>query len=307
MEEKNDFKDDTFLARWLQGQLSEEEKAGFESNEAYQQYRQIIEASDKLNPPPYDTSKAYEQLKDKRAVVHSLKKKRSWLPYAAIAASILLLASAFWVLRPIPDEQFITLTGEQKSINLPDNSSVLLNAASELSFNPKSWKKNRMVQLNGEAFFSVQKGSKFSVQTNNGEVVVLGTSFNVWNRAKAMEVTCFSGLVKISRSLKNMELSKGMKARWSQDDWVSDTIIAIPEGPSWSTGTVDFEAVPLSRVLQELKHHYNIKITFVGSPNRTYTGGFPTNNLEAALENISEPMGLSFQVVNQQEIIFREE
>ncbi len=307
MEEKKNFKDDTFLSRWLNGQLSEEEKTAFESSEDFLQYQQIIRMTDELEAPPYDLQKAYGALKNKRSVVKEMKQKRSWLSYAAVAAGVLVVLTAFWYFRPAPDEQFITQTGEQESIQLPDDSKVQLNAASQFSFNPKTWKRNKKVELDGEAFFSVTKGQKFVVQTSNGQVSVLGTEFNVWNRGSLMEVTCYDGVVEISRNDKDLTLNKGISAHWQNGDWQTDTLSSIPATASWTQGTVHFKATPLSRVLQELKHHYSIKITLVGNPQRSYTGGFPIDDLEAALVNISEPMELSYQILNGNEVIFREQ
>jgi ferric-dicitrate binding protein FerR (iron transport regulator) len=306
VEENKDFKDDTFLSRWLQGQLSEEEKTAFESSEAFREYQQIIQTADDLKTPSYDLDKAYGQLKNKRSVVKSLKKKRSWPAYAAVAASILLIAAAFWYFRPVPDEQFLTQIGEQESILLPDNSHINLNAASRLSFNPKSWKRKKVVQLNGEAFFSVTEGQQFVVQTSNGQVSVLGTEFNVWNRGPQMEVSCYRGVVEVTRDGQSLTLNKGVSAQWQNNQWRTDTLQVIPSTASWTEGTVSFKAAPLSRVLQELKHHYDIKVTLVGNAKRTYSGGFPTDDLETALTNISEPMGLSYQMLNPKEVIFRE-
>jgi transmembrane sensor len=304
---KNDFKDDTFLSRWLNGQLNEEEKAAFESSNAFKQYQQIIQTADDLEAPPYDLDKAYAQLKNKRSVIKTIKKKRSWPAYAAIAAGVLLIAVAFWYFRPVPDEQFITQIGEQESIVLPDNSQIKLNAASQLSFNPKSWKRGKVVRLSGEAFFSVTEGQQFVVQTSNGQVSVLGTEFNVWNRGWQMEVSCLSGVVEVARDGQNLTLNKGVSAQWQNNQWKTDTLQVIPSTASWIQGTVSFKAAPLSRVLQELKYHYNIKITLVGNAKRTYSGGFPIDDLETALTNISEPMGLSYQMLNQQEVLFREQ
>jgi transmembrane sensor len=93
----------------------------------------------------------------------------------------------------------------------------------------------------------------------------------------------------------------------AEQQWKTDTLQVIPSTASWIQGTVSFKAAPLSRVLQELKYHYNIKITLVGNAKRTYSGGFPIDDLETALTNISEPMGLSYQMLNQQEVLFREQ
>lgn len=303
MEEKNKFKDDTFLARWLQGQLSEEEKTAFESSETYQQYHQIIQTTDELEPPAYDLDKAYHQLKSKR----SLKKKRSWPAYAAIAASVALIFTAFWYFWPVPDVQVITQIGEQESYILPDNSTVAINAASELSFNPKRWAQRKEVHLQGEAFFTVTEGQQFTVKTSNGEVRVLGTEFNVWARDQQIEVICYGGLVEVSRSGQNLNLSEGISAKWQNDQWQTDTLRAAISNPSWTRGTVSFTAAPLVRVLEELKRHYSIKVTLIGDARRSYTGGFTINNLEAALINICEPMDLNYQLINQGEVLLREQ
>lgn len=306
MEEKKDFTDNSFLSRWLQGQLSEEEKAAFESSEDFRQYQQLIQATDELEAPPYDVQQAYTALKGKRSVLRTMKKKRSWPAYAGIAAGVLLILAAAWYFLPVPDEEFITQTGERESILLPDNSHINLNAASRLTFNPKSWNRKKVVELSGEAFFTVTEGQEFVVRTNNGEVKVLGTEFNVWDRGKQMEVSCYSGTVEINREGRRLILNKSVSAQWQNGGWQTDTL-AGPTSASWVEGTVSFSSAPLSRVLQELKYHYDVKITLVGSPKRTYTGGFPLDDLETALTNISEPLGLSYLISNQNEVIFREQ
>jgi ferric-dicitrate binding protein FerR (iron transport regulator) len=59
---------------------------------------------------------------------------------------------------------------------------LILNAASKLSFNEKKWADQRALTLEGEAFFKVQKGQTFSVNTTAGVITVLGTQFNVKER-----------------------------------------------------------------------------------------------------------------------------
>ena len=48
------------------------------------------------------------------------------------------------------------------------------------------WKNERSVNLDGEGFFKVAKGSKFDVETSAGTVSVVGTQFNVKNRKDDM-------------------------------------------------------------------------------------------------------------------------
>lgn len=71
--------------------------------------------------------------------------------------------------------------GDKARIELPDGTNVVLNSASQLSYLNDFGKKNRCVQLNGEAFFKVahDESRTFIVQAGNLEVKVHGTSFNV--------------------------------------------------------------------------------------------------------------------------------
>lgn len=85
---------------------------------------------------------------------------------------------------------YATQYGEQRVVELPDHSVVSLNANSTLRFRNDWSQANtlREVWLDGEAFFSVQKQegaagpAKFIVHTNDLDVEVLGTRFNVSNR-----------------------------------------------------------------------------------------------------------------------------
>jgi len=258
---------------------------------------------DQASPPPYDVEQAWEQLAAGRsAKVRKLK----WINYAAAAAGILILLSALWFLWPRPATVLLTQTGEQQNISLPDASTVRLNVESRLSFNESGWNKNRLVQLNGEAFFSVSEGAAFTVTTDNGDVSVLGTEFNVWSRGSFIEVSCYEGRVRVSRDGNEKELGPGMEASWKNEQWVVQNSILSSTSPPWTQGRLRFKAAPLSRVLQELQHHYNVEVTLVGDPGRSYSGGFPTNDLEAAIRNISEPLGLEVQRVGDQQLIFRE-
>ena len=115
----------------------------------------------------------------------------SWVKYAAIV----LLSIGLGVL----GQQYILKTdqtvvqkevrmiekmselGEKVTTKLPDGTIVKLNSGSKLLF-PSSFDSNeRKVQLQGEAFFDVERNEQkpFIIQIGEMEVEVLGTSFNV--------------------------------------------------------------------------------------------------------------------------------
>ncbi len=77
--------------------------------------------------------------------------------------------------------EITTPLGSKTIITLPDSTKVWLNAGSKIRYDSHFNQKNRVVSLEGEAFFDVTKkmGRLFLVKTNDITVRVLGTAFNV--------------------------------------------------------------------------------------------------------------------------------
>lgn len=122
------------------------------------------------------------------APVEKTSRRKWWLP-AGIAAVIVL---SFFILKNnlfsetgtsqrSTLSRVITKPGSKSQIQLPDGSTVWLNASSTLTYDKNFGKTIREVNLIGEAFFNVTKDSShpFIIHTNVIDVKVLGTSFNV--------------------------------------------------------------------------------------------------------------------------------
>ena len=95
-----------------------------------------------------------------------------------------------------------------QSIALPDGSVVLLNSNSELVYDKDF--DDRLVTMQGEAFFKVQKSDvPFVVQTSNGKITVLGTSFNVKEDKEQLEVEVETGSVEVKVDDQISKLKRG--------------------------------------------------------------------------------------------------
>ena len=94
----------------------------------------------------------------KRSKVVSIKRM-----FISIAASVVLILSAGLPIARLYPTTVHLSPGEFASHTLPDGSEVHLNAATTLSYHPYWWKMNREVKLQGEAYFVVAKGKKFTV------------------------------------------------------------------------------------------------------------------------------------------------
>lgn len=121
------------------------------------------------------------------ASIIPIRKNYMWLK---IAAAIVVMVGVAVIFKNNPKDaipkvslitHFSTEGGEKKKITLPDGSVVLLNAKSVLTVDKNFNDKNREVNLVGEAFFDVKhnKNKPFKVHTEDFDINVLGTSFNV--------------------------------------------------------------------------------------------------------------------------------
>jgi ferric-dicitrate binding protein FerR (iron transport regulator) len=173
---------------------------------------------------------------------------------------------------------------------------LILNAGSTLSYHPFDWINNRQVFLEGEAFFEVKKGSDFQVETSQGTVEVLGTSFNVFARAEKFTVKCFTGKVKVkSEELeKVMEPGEGIR---TDDHRKTESFNFKPnQEKDWRTGEFYFEDVPLEEVLKELQRQFDLRLEVQANlANREYTGQFSRSDLNEALKMVFLPMDLKYE------------
>ena len=159
--------------------------------------------------------------------------------YASLAASItVLICLAFYFSQDyFFYDTYSTAYGMTKNILLEDGSEVTLNANSTLKV-PKALADIdvREVWLTGEAFFSIAKRPghvKFSVHTDNLDVEVLGTKFNVSNRHGKTEVVLNEGSVKLTSDVNNTNAVLYMKpgdfVSLSQNDTTFKRKIVKPE------------------------------------------------------------------------------
>lgn len=98
-------------------------------------------------------------------------------------------------------QQLIAPLGKTVKALLPDGTTVWLNAGSKLSYNANFSRSNRSITVTGEIFLDVVKDDTkpFIVHTNNLDVHVLGTSFNIkaYDDDSRSEVTVIGGKVQV--------------------------------------------------------------------------------------------------------------
>lgn len=293
---------DNFLARWLADELSENEKIAFEKTKEFQAYKAILNGTDLLDVPKLDKEVFFEKIQQQKkgkpqGKVVSLKPKWGY----AVAASIALLVGYFFLFDNTVSHS--TNFGEQLAITLPDNSEVMLNAKSTLSYNKKEWKTNRKLTLEGEAYFKVTKGKTFIVETTNGNVEVLGTQFTVNAEEAIFEVICYEGKVKVTNKENSRILTQGKAVRLIENE-LEDWQLTADE-PTWLQQKSTFKNAPLKQVISALEKQYNISVdaSKIDINKLRYTGGFTHNDLNKALQSVFVPLKINFTFTQKNRIV----
>jgi transmembrane sensor len=300
-------KTDDTIKKWLAGELSDAERRKFEDSEEFSRVSRLLKALQRFKSPGFDVEGAYQGLHE--SIVHSnTRRTRSlferMVPVLKVAAVVLIVLSVgyFAFDRYYGGEGSAVLIAEQGSVYLPDSSYVALNADSRIRYAGKSWKRERKVELQGEAFFSVKEGAQFRVLTAQGEVTVLGTEFSVTDREHYFQVTCYSGSVKVTAGSSPVILRPNLAFRIvaGREETLST---AEKEGPGWLRGESNFRSVPFGFVIRELERQYRVSVeTGEVDLQQLFTGSFSHDDLETALEAVTVPANLKYEI-NENKIV----
>ena len=142
--------------------------------------------------------------------------------------------------------------------------------------------------------------------TTNGQITVLGTSFNVKHQSDFLKVVCYEGRVGVKTAKHNIELSAGKGFQLVKEESTKFDL-SSGQNPDWMDGKSSFLKTPLYVVLAEIETQYDISIETNGLDlQSTFTGSFPNDNLKIAIEAISTPTGYHYQINNNKVLISRE-
>lgn len=296
--------DETFLARWLTNELTEEELNQFQQHPDFPYFQQLAVQSNQMAIPALEEEALLKKIKAKRKKQLQKVAKQNRFPrrlFLASAATIALLIVAYFAFFNQKRLSFETAYGEQLAHTLPDGSTILLNAKSTFHYKQKDFHTNRTIQLNGEAFFEVQKGSPFIIKTKNGTIEVLGTSFLVNSKKEKLLVNCKSGRVRVSSpSAQLTVLNAGERVK------IIDGILQSKESTDgqvlalWKTGMSRFDSENLGIVAEAIEDQFGITIQLSEAlAKEKFTGGFLHQDIDTALKMVFVAMGLEYEKVGE--------
>lgn len=222
------------------------------------------------------------------------------LYYVGRCAVILMLmcltgAGVYFYLseKEVPADLIITVNkGQKTNITLSDGSVVWVNSESKLSYGSHFNARERVVKLDGEAYFEVahDKSRPFLVEANGMQINVHGTKFNVNTKREKMSVSLISGSVSLLYKNKEGFMKPGEIAYCSA---TSDSMEILKKDTRfaalWTRDCLQFKEQSLKEIAPILSEWYGVEILPDPSlPNReAYTFTLRNESLEEVLKMMS--------------------
>lgn len=263
------------------------------------------------------------KLQPEPVLMSSIPAKRSiWKKYLYIAASILIplfcLGLGYFYsenkLKQNNDKMIVQVEiGQKVKMQLPDGTNVYLNSASSLAYDNTYNKKDRIIYLQGEAYFEVSKDKvrPFIVKTNDISVKALGTNFNVkaYLDDNYITTTLIEGSVQVNTPSQSEILAPNEKLTFYKDNhMISKSILQNTEkNTSWMNSQLTFDQERLEDMAKTLERMYNIRIHFASDKlkNIRFSGNVKNNNLENVLQLISFVSPIQYSMENDTTVIIR--
>lgn len=235
----------------------------------------------------------------------------------AAAASVVLALFTFTIVRTRvwnASSEVATIVKPNptaKTQTLPDGSDFTLSKDAELSYLKGNYSQERAISLKkGKVYLHVQKaaGAKFTVQTAEVLVTVLGTKFSVEQLNGNTKVLVEEGRVKVQNPLLESDsliLTAGMGAYVSKGKL--QLLVQEPNEMAWANKKLVFESMPLHKVIANLSSAYNKPILLKASQlrNEKITAQFTNQELDEVLQVLSKLYNLDIKETNDTIILFR--
>lgn len=253
----------------------------------------------------------WEKLEHKITIKNKpIKIKLAFFKPLLAAASVILLVTLGVYFFQINDKVVHkTNYGEILNIKLQDGSNVTLNSNSTLTYYKNQ---SRKVWLSGEAYFQVTKklstNAKFWVQTNDLEIEVFGTSFNVNSNQEKTDVFLKEGSIWLN--LKNggdKKMIPGNYISYSSSRskiLENKNIVNYTLQTSWKDGSLLFENLSLEKAMKKIEEAYGYTTVFKNPKLKSIliTGAVPNTNLDICLKAIEKSVNV--KIIKEENTFF---
>lgn len=202
-----------------------------------------------------------------------------------------------------------TPRGGTYRISLSDGTKVWLNSASKLRYPIVYSKGERVVELEGEAYFEVAKDRDhpFKVKCKGQVVEVLGTHFNVnsYDDEPFVKTTLLEGSVVVSTAKNKIRLKPMQESINSKGELSGRQTRDAAQAVAWKNGYFQFDDDDLESVMRQISRWYDVEVVFAGKPsNKKFNGIISrSKDIKMALEVMEATGNISFKMEGRKLIV----
>ena len=194
--------------------------------------------------------------------------------------------------------------GQRVNLQLPDGTSVWLNASSEIIYPAYFSGSTREIHLNGEAYFEVEHNASkpFIVHTETFDIKVLGTKFNV-EAYKGMEgftTALMEGSVEVTdrkNKDKSVRLYPAQKVAFRNGELCKSPIDNY-DVYRWREGLIWFKETRFADLMRQLEKNYGVRILINNEAvkEKVFSGKFrTTDGIDNALRLLQKEGHYTFE------------
>jgi transmembrane sensor len=225
--------------------------------------------------------------------------RRRWTAFVAMAAAACLAFVLGDDLRLRMEADHMTATAEQRRLQLPDGTVVLL--APESAIDVAYGQTGRRVRLlKGRAYFEVAADRRpFAVLAREVEARDIGTAFDVGVDARGVDVAVREGIVDVTAA----RVPAAVAERLEAGDWVRVAMtgrvergrLPTDQVASWMQGQLIVKNRPVGEVVDALRPYFNGVVVLRGAAlaDQPLTGVYNLSNPVEALRAVARAQGAS--------------
>lgn len=231
----------------------------------------------------------------------------SYIRNMAAVAAIFIGGMFFsnWLLSTVaenpPLQQITVPKGQRMNLALTDGTVVWLNSLTTISYDPTFKGKDRVVHIDGEAYFEVKsnKHKPFIVKTSRGEIRVLGTKFNVdaYSGGDKFVTSLMEGSIALQAGTENVVL-KPLQMATLNETSLKVTQIENMDEYSWKEGLMTFTDASFEELMQKFEKYYGYKIVVKSNHLNAYrcSGKFRlSDGINYALNVLKETLDFTYE------------
>lgn len=199
-----------------------------------------------------------------------------------------------------------TPKGGQFQLRLPDGTVAWLNAASSIKYPTAFVGAERRVEISGEIYFDVKKqnGKPFIVQSDDQEIKVLGTKFNVfaYPEESFVQTSLMEGKVQLDIKGRQLMLSPGVSSVYNKTANEIKTQRFDPEEIlAWQHGYFNFNSEHIESVMRKIARWYDVEVVYQGDMKGKFFSGTlsRSSNVRDILDIMALTETVKFKIVER--------